>query len=82
MWPECTTVDVSEGGAFVEITGHSLGVGDVITIQVASMEDAPLVTAQVMRLAPDGIGVAFAPEPEEWEEAGQEAAGEDPVPVQ
>lgn len=59
VWPSCTTVDMSEGGLFVEIPGHGFQGGEIITIQVCNLEDAPLVVAEVTRTTPEGVGVAF-----------------------
>jgi hypothetical protein len=58
-WPSCTTVDMSEGGVFVDIPGHGFRGGEVITLQVCNLEDAPLVVGQVVRATAGGIGVAF-----------------------
>lgn len=69
-WPSCTTVDMSEGGLFVDIPGHPFRGGEVITIQVCNLEDAPLVVAEVIRSTAEGVGVRFREEEGEQETQG------------
>jgi len=53
------TVDVSEGGVLIEFPGCPLVVGDQVSGQVSSLEDAPLLQGTVVRVRGDEFAVRF-----------------------
>lgn len=52
--------DMSDGGVFL-FTGDrvDLSVGDTVQIQALDIEDAPILSARVMRRDPEGVGLMF-----------------------
>ncbi len=60
-----TTRDVSDGGVFLITSGDPIPpVGTVVQGQVQGpVDDLPVVTMEVVRLEPTGIGLRFVEEP-------------------
>ena len=65
------TRDISDGGVFLvmDTDNHDLPeIGTILQGQVQGMmEDAPIVTLEVVRMAPEGIGLRFLPESQQAE---------------
>jgi hypothetical protein len=56
-----STVDMSDGGVYVENGSFELRVGDLVTLQVQDLPgDAPLVRMRVVRHDDSGCGLQFA----------------------
>lgn len=56
------TVDISDGGIFLETVGNPMpSIGEEVDVQVQGIGggDAPVVKMRVMRQTPDGVGLAF-----------------------
>lgn len=53
------TVDVSEGGVLIQFPGCPFAVGDQVSVQVSSLEDAPLLQGTVVRVQADEFAVCF-----------------------
>jgi len=52
--------DMSDGGLFLLTTRHDdFPIGEVVQIQALDIEDAPVLTARVMRHEATGIGLMF-----------------------
>jgi hypothetical protein len=52
--------DMSDGGLFLLTTRHDdFPIGEVVRIQALDIEDAPVLTARVMRHEATGIGLMF-----------------------
>jgi hypothetical protein len=66
------TVDISDGGMFVEVYDPRMVPDDKVSVQACDVEDAPLVAGRVARTGPDGTGVEFE------EPGGEEPGGEPP----
>lgn len=55
--------DLSDGGLFLFTTNHGrFPIGEIVQIQSLDIEDAPVLSARVMRHEPDGIGLMFLEE--------------------
>ncbi len=56
-----STIDISDGGIYVECGSFELDVGDLVTLQVQDLPgDAPLVRMRVVRRDGCGYGLQFA----------------------
>lgn len=52
--------DLSDGGIFVFVPGDiTLEVGDTVKVQSVDIDDAPLLSAQIVRRDEDGIALMF-----------------------
>ncbi len=52
--------DMSDGGIFILIGDQSgLEMGDVVQVQAVDLEDAPLLSARVVRIESSGVGLMF-----------------------
>ena len=52
--------DMSDGGLFLLTTRHDdFPIGELVRIQALDLEDAPVLTARVMRHEATGIGLMF-----------------------
>ncbi|WP_414675409.1 PilZ domain-containing protein [Methylocaldum sp.] len=57
---ELTTADISDGGLFVRTIGcPQFVIGDEVEVQVCGVEDAPTISAVVVRLTTNGVGLHF-----------------------
>jgi hypothetical protein len=55
--------DMSDGGVFVLTTNRdAFPIGEVVQIQALDIEDAPVLSARVVRHEPGGIGLMFIEE--------------------
>jgi hypothetical protein len=55
--------DMSDGGVFLLTTNHDdFPIGEVVRIQALDIEDAPILTARVVRHESTGIGLMFIEE--------------------
>lgn len=55
--------DMSDGGVFLLTDSHAgFPIGEVLQIQATDIEDAPILTARVVRHEPTGIGLMFVEE--------------------
>jgi hypothetical protein len=55
--------DMSDGGLFLLTTRHDdFPIGELVQIQSLDIEDAPVLTARVVRHEATGIGLMFAEE--------------------
>ncbi|WP_045226845.1 PilZ domain-containing protein [Methyloterricola oryzae] len=59
------TVDVSEGGVLIEFLGCPFAVGDQVSVQVSSLEDAPLLQGTVVRVRSNEFALRFDPSDDE-----------------
>lgn len=55
------TIDVSDGGVLVQFPGCPFVLGDAVSVQVNSLEDAPLLQGVVVRVKADEFALAFMP---------------------
>jgi hypothetical protein len=55
--------DMSDGGVFLLTTNRDdFPIGEVVQIQALDIEDAPVLSARVVRHEPTGIGLMFTEE--------------------
>jgi hypothetical protein len=54
------TVDISDGGVGVALPGCGYAVGDTVSVQASTMDDAPIIEGVVVRVTEEGIGIRFS----------------------